>query len=435
MSGVVILRGRLLRWAGDPFEIGDRALIWEEDGAVAFADGRIAAVGPAAQVLAAHPGADLRHTPRAVIAPGFVDCHVHPFQTPIIASWGAQLIDWLNTYTFPEEARCADPDHAAGVARLFFDEQLRNGYTTCCAYGTIHDASTDAFFAEAQARGLRAVGGKMMMDRNAPPYLCEGAQEAHDRSAALIARWHGVDRLGFAITPRFAPTSTPALLEAAGSLARAHPDCAIQTHLSENPAEIAWVAELFPQARDYLDVYERFGLLTPRAIFGHAIHLAERERARLAEAGAAVAHCPTSNQFLGSGACDVVGLKGLGVRVGLATDTGGGSSFSPFATMRAAYELGQSRGAALTPVQLWRLATAGAAAAMGVGALVGDFAPGMEADAVVLDPEATPLLAARFARAEDPASVLFALIVLGDDRCVLESWSGGRLACRSGAPR
>ena len=426
MSAATILRGRLLRWEGDPFEIGDEALVWEEDGAVAVADGRIASVGPAAQVLAAHPGAEVRHRPRAVIAPGFVDCHVHPFQTPIIASWGAQLIDWLNGYTFPEEARCADPAHAAEVARLFFDEQLRNGYTACCAFGTIHEAAMDAFFAEARARGLRALGGKMMMDRNAPPNLCEGAQEAFDRSAALIARWHGAGRLGYAIAPRFAPTSTPELLEAAGALARAHPDCAIETHLSENPAEIAWVAELFPQARDYLDVYERFGLLSPRAIFGHAIHLSARERARLAEVGAAVAHCPTSNHFLGSGACDVAGLKAMGVRVGLATDTGGGSSFSPFATMRAAYELGQSRGAALTPAQLWRLATAGAAEAMGFGDRIGDLAEGMEADAVLLDPEATPLLAARSARAESPASLLFALIILGDDRCVLESWSGGR---------
>jgi guanine deaminase len=412
------LRGRLLRFDGE-------GLVWEEDGALVMEAGRIRAAGPAERALAAHPQAEVRRV-AGLIAPAFVDAHVHYPQTGIIASWGARLIDWLERYTFPEEARFGDPQVAQDAARRFFDLQLANGYAACASFCTSHPVSVDAFLGEAEARGLRAVGGKVMMDRNAPAALLDTPQRAHDETEALIARWRGRGRVSVAITPRFAPTSSPEQLEAAGALAAAHPDAPIQTHLCEQEAEIAWVARLFPQARDYLDVYDRAGLLTPRAVFGHAIHLTPRERARLAEAGAAVAHCPTSNLFLGSGACDARGLRAAGVRVGLATDTGGGSSFSPFATMRAAYELGQLRGAALAPVELWRLATLGAAEALGLDACVGNLAPGLEADAVALDPEATPLLARRAARAETPDDLLFALIVLGDDRAVAETWSGGR---------
>ncbi len=428
MSETTILRGRLLRFAGDPFEVGgDAALVWEEDGALAMRDGLIAGVGPAERVLAAHPGAPVERLGDRLIAPGFVDCHVHYPQTGVIASWGKQLVDWLNTYTFPEEARFADPDYARAAARAFFDETLRNGTTTACSFCTIHPESVDAFFEEAARRGLRALGGKVMMDRNAPAGLRDTAQSAHDDSKALIARWHGRGRAAYAITPRFAPTSSEAQLEAAGALWAEHPDCPMQTHLSETHAEIRWVAELFPGCRDYLDVYERHGLLGPRAIFGHAIHLSGRERARLAEAGAAVAHCPTSNRFLGSGECDVAGLAAAGVRVGLATDVGGGSSFSMFRTMKAAYEIAQRRGDALTPAHLWWLATAGAARALGIGDRIGNLAPGLEADAVVLDLASTPLIAQRLARAETVAEMLFAQIVLADDRAVRSTISGGKV--------
>jgi guanine deaminase len=427
-----ILRGRLMRWRADPFRDED-ALIWEEDGAVAFRDGLIAAAGPAEQVLAAHPGATVHRRAQALIAPAFVDAHVHYPQTAIIASWGARLIDWLDRYTFPEEARFADPDYAAAAARLFFDEQLRNGFATCCSYCTIHPQSVDAFMAEAEARGLRALGGKVMMDRNAPDALRDDAERGAADSQALIDRWHGKGRLSVAVTPRFAPTSSPAQLEAAGALWAANPTCPMQTHLCETPEEIAWVAELFPEARDYLDVYERFGLVGPGAVFGHAIHLTDREAARLAESGSAVAHCPTSNAFLGSGACGVRDLKARGVPVGLATDTGGGSSFSPFATMRAAYEMAKSRHDRPTPEQLWWLAAEGAAQTLRLEARIGNLAPGLEADAVVLDPAATPLLSARTARADAPGELLFALAVLGDDRAVLETWSGGRRVWARGA--
>ena len=436
MTEITILRGRLMRFAGNPFELGaEAALAWEEDGALAMRDGLIVGVGPAETILADHPGATVDRVADRLIAPGFVDCHVHYPQTGIIASWGKQLVDWLNTYTFPEEARFGYPDHARATARAFFDEALKNGTTTACSFCTIHPESVDAYFEEAARRGLRALGGKTMMDRNAPEELRDTAQTAYDQSKALMEHWHGRGRALYAITPRFAPTSSGAQLEAAGALWAGHPDCPMQTHLSENHGEIRWVGELFPDASDYLDVYERHGLLGPRAIFGHAIHLSGRERARLAEAGAAVAHCPTSNHFLGSGECDVAGLSDLGVRVGLATDVGGGSSFSMFETMKAAYEIAQRRGDALTPVHLWWLATAGAARALGIGDRVGNLAPGLEADAVILDLASTPLLAQRVARAETPAEILFAQIVLADDRAVQSTISGGKVVYDSNDSR
>ena len=428
MTETTILRGRLLRFAADPFEAGeDAALAYNEDGALAMRDGLILGAGPADTVLADHPGARIEHFGSHLIAPGFVDCHVHYPQTGIIASHGRQLIDWLNTYAFPEEARFGDPEHARAAARVFFDETLGNGTTTTSSFCTIHTTSVDAYFEEAARRGLRAVGGKVMMDRNAPGDLRDTAQSAYDESKALIARRHGTGRAAYAITPRFAPTSSPAQLEAAGTLWAEHPDCVMQTHLSENPGEVAWVAELFPDCPDYLGVYERHGLVGAGAIFGHAIHLTKRERARLAEAGAAVAHCPTSNRFLGSGECAVAGLAGEGVPVGLGTDVGGGSSFSMFRTMKAAYEVAQRRGTSLGPVHLWWLATVGAARALRLDDRVGNLAPGLEADAIVLDLESTPLLRHRAGRAESIAEVLFAQIVLADDRAVRSTISGGKI--------
>lgn len=428
MNGTTILRGRLLRFAGNPFEIGaEAALAYDEDGALAMRDGLIVGVGPAAEVLPAHPGAEVTRLGTGLIAPGFVDCHLHYPQTAVIASHGARLIEWLTTYTFSEEARFAEPEYARAAARMFFDELLRHGTTTACSYCTVHPASVDAYFEEAARRGVRALGGKVLMDRNAPPDLRDTAQSGYDESKALIRKWHRVGRALYAVTPRFAPTSSAAQLEAAGALWAEHRDCVMQTHLSETDEEIAWVAELFPDCPDYLAVYEKFGLLGAGAVFGHAIHLSPRERVRLAETGAAVAHCPTSNRFLGSGECDVAGLAAVGVAVGLATDVGGGTSFSMFRTMHATYEVAQRRGVSLSPVHLWWLATQGAARALGIGDRVGNLAVGLEADAVVLDLGSTPLIRHRVARARDITEVLFAQIVLADDRAVKSTISGGRL--------
>ena len=428
MSETVILTGRVLCFDRSPFD-GEPAGAARVEEAVAIAGGMIQATGARDTLCAAHPGAELVDHGNRIILPGFVDAHAHYPQTAIIASWGKRLIDWLNTYTFPEEMRFADPAYAADIAALYLDLVTANGTTTVCSYCTIHPASAVALFAEAQRRGMRLAAGKTCMDRDtAPEGLRDTAQSAYDDSRALIGRWQGIDRLTYAITPRFSPTSTPAQLDALGALWAEHPDCLMQTHLSEQTDEIDWVLGLYPEARDYLDTYERHGLLGERGLYGHAIHLTDRERARLRETGAALVHCPTSNTFIGSGLFDMDGLMAAGHRIALATDTGGGSSFSMLHTMAAAYEVGQLRGRALHAAELLWLATAGSAQALHMGDRIGTIAPGMEADLIVLDPAATPALAQRTARAEDIWETLFATIMLGDDRCIAEVRIAGRVA-------
>jgi guanine deaminase len=387
--------------------------------------GRIKAVGNADTLRAAHRQARVTDYGKALISAGFVDAHVHYPQTAIIASWGKRLIDWLNQYTFPEEMRFADPAYAAEVASRYFDLALAHGTTSMCSYATIHPASVDAFFDQAQARGLRAFAGKTCMDRNAPEGLRDTAQSAYDDSKALLTKWHRKGRLSYVITPRFSPTSTPEQLAAMGALWREHPDCLMQTHLSEQTDEIAWVKDLFPQSRDYLDTYEAQGLLREGAVYGHAIHLTAREKARLAEAGASVVHCPTSNTFIGSGLFDMGLAQSL--RVGLATDTGGGSSFSMLRTMAAAYEVAQLRGQALHPSQLWWLATQGSARALRAEHQIGNIAVGHEADLVVVNLASTPAIEQATRRAEDIWQALFPTIMLGDDRAIHAVWALGRL--------
>lgn len=419
-----ILRGEAIRFVGNPFHDSD-ALVHDTDAAIVIEEGLIAEVGNAGSVLPRHPNASVTRTSH-LIAPGFVDAHVHYPQIGVIASWGADLIDWLNGYTFPEETRFGDADHAGRTAGAYFDEQLRNGVTTAASFCTIHPASVDAYFSEAARRGLRAIGGKVMMDRNAPDGLRDTVQSGFDDSKKLIERWHGVGRCTYAVTPRFAPTSTPEQLEAAGTLWAEHSGCLMQTHLSEQHREIDWVRRLFSGHADYLSVYERFGLVGKGAVFGHAIHLTDRERGALRAHGASIAHCPTSNQFLGSGECAVKALIADGMHVGLATDTGGGTSFSMFDTMKSAYEVAQRRGDTLTPEQLWWLATVGAAEALQLSDCIGNIAPGLEADMILIDRSATPLLASRTRRATSVSEVLFALIVLADDRAIDHVFSAGQ---------
>jgi guanine deaminase len=426
-----LLLGQTLAFAGDPFRDGPGAARHEARGGVLIAGGRIVATGPADALRAAHPRARVTDNGRALIAAGFVDCHMHYPQTGIVASWGARLIDWLNHHTFPEEMRLADPAVAAEVAARACDLALLHGTTSFASFCTSAPASVDAIFAAAESRGMRIVAGKTCMDRNAPPGLTDTAQRAHDESAALIARWHGRGRAVYAITPRFAPTSSPDQLAALGSLRATHPDCPVQTHLSEQTEEVAWVSELFPEARDYLDVYERHGLAGRGAVFGHAIHLMPRERARLAESGAGLAHCPTSNGFLGSGLFDLVGLKAAGIPVGLATDTGAGSSFSMLRTMAAAHDVAQLQGHAVHPAALWWLATVGSAQVLGMEGRIGNLTPGAEADLVVIDLASTPAIAQRAARAGDFWQMLFPTIMLGDDRAIREVRIAGRAVTRA----
>jgi guanine deaminase len=422
-----LLLGQTLAFAGDPFrEPWEACARHERRGAVLVEGGRIRALGPAEALGAAYPEARVTDHGDGLILPGFVDAHMHYPQTGIVASWGKRLIDWLEGYTFPEEACFGDPGYARAAADRALDLALAQGTTTLCSFATIHEVAVNAVFEAARARGMRIAAGRVCMDRNAPAALCDTPRAAHDESARLIARWHGQGRASYAITPRFTPTSSPEQLEALGALWRAHPSCLMQTHLGEQAEEVAWVARLCPEARDYLDSYERHGLLGPRALYGHAIRLTARERARLAETGAAVVHCPTSNLFLGSGLFDLAGLKAQGVAVGLATDIGGGSSFSMLRTMAAAYEIGQLGGVAPHPAQLLWLATEGSARAMHLGGVVGHLGPGAEADLVVLDLASTPAIAQRAARAGDIWEAVFPTIMMGDDRAVAAVYLMGR---------
>ncbi|MCB2119187.1 MAG: guanine deaminase [Rhodobacteraceae bacterium] len=423
-----LLIGQTLRFEGNPTTDGPGVARHCTHGGVLIEGGQIAAVGEADDLRRAHPDAKVTDHGAALISAGFIDAHVHYPQTAMIASWGKRLIDWLNSYTFPEEMRFADPAYAAGIAKTYFDLTLANGTTTVCSYCTIHPESVDAFFAEARARGVRAFAGKTCMDRNAPGGLCDTPQSAYDDSRRLRDRWHGVDRLNYVVTPRFSPTSTEAQLEAMGALWSESPGCLMQTHLSEQTDEVAWVRSLFPDARDYLDTYERFGLVGPGALFGHAIYLEPREHARLKEADASLIHCPTSNTFIGSGLFDMDGMTRGGYRVGLATDTGGGSSFSMLRTMAAAYEVAQLRHRALHPSELWWLATHGSARALRADDRIGNLAPGMEADIVVIDLASTPAIAQRSARARDIWEAIFPTIMMGDDRAVKAVLVGGKPA-------
>jgi guanine deaminase len=391
----------------------------------------VQAVGPHAALAPTWGHVPTTHWYGRTLAPGFVDLHVHYPQLDVIGSPATGLLPWLEHYTFPEEKRFVAHEYAAQAATFFIDELVRNGVTTALAFATSHAASVDALFAQAQARHMRLITGLCLMDRHAPadllnadsaPGACDATAHSLAQIEALIARWHGVDRLGYAITPRFAPTSTPAQLRGAGELAARYPDVWIQSHVSENRDEIAWVRELFPDSASYLSVYDEVGLLRPKSVYAHCIHLSEADRALMRERGAAAAVCPTSNLFLGSGFFDYQAADQAGMLYGLASDVGGGTSFSPFRTMLAAYTVGREGqtkpGVSLSPQHLWWQHTAGAARALGLEGVVGNLQPGCEADFVLLNPQATPLLARRTARAQTLDEWLFALIVLGDDRVI-----------------
>lgn len=424
-----LILGQYLQFTGRPMDDGPDAVLHESQGGILIQNGLIADLGSADALRRTHPDAQVTDHGQALILPGFVDAHAHYPQTGIIASWGKRLIDWLNSYTFPEEMRFGDPAYAKEMAELYLDLLLANGTTSVASYCTIHPESVDAFFTAAAARNMRVFAGKTCMDRNAPEGLRDSAQLAYDDSKALLQKWHGNGRAQYVITPRFSPTSTPDQLKALGALWAEHPDCLMQTHLSEQTDEIAWVRSLFPEARDYLDTYEAHGLFGENGLYGHAIHLEPREIDRLSEIGAALIHCPTSNTFIGSGLFDMGLAKRL--RVGLATDTGGGSSFSMLRSMAAAYEIAQLRGQALHPAQLLWLATQGSAQALQVQDRVGNLAQGMEADLTVLDFASTPAIAQRSARANDIWEALFPTIMMGDDRAITQTYIAGKPALAS----
>ena len=422
-----LLLGQVLFFLSNPFrEPVESSVRHEPRGGVLVNNGKIERVGSADELRAESRNATIRNYGNCLITAGFIDAHVHYCQTAVIASWGVRLIDWLNNFTFPEEARFADHEHAAKAAKLFFDLTLGNGTTTACSFCTSHPESVNAYFEEALRRDLLAAGGLTCMDRNVPEGLCDTPKSAYDESKRLLTKWDGEGRLNYAISPRFAPTSSPQQLEALGALWAEHPTCIMQTHLAEQVEEIEWVRKLFPNARDYLDVYDSFGLVGKNGLYGHAIHLSRSELARMREAGGALVHCPTSNTFIGSGLFELKRRAADAHSIGLASDIGGGSSFSMLRTMAAAYEISQLTGSPLHPYELYWLATRGNAEIMNVSGQVGNIVPGLDADLIVLNLRSTVAIDQRAARAENFAEELFPTIMMGDDRAVRSVWVHGR---------
>jgi len=426
------IRGPVLTYTGDPFKNGlDHTMVYESDAIVVMANGLITHFGPADRIRPQLP-ADIaikNYGPDALISAGFLDSHVHFPQTPMIAAFGEQLLDWLNKYTFPTERRYADKAFASSVAKVFLQECLRNGITTSCVYATVFPQSVDALFEEAERLGMRMATGKVMMNRNAPDYLLDTVKSGYDDSKALIQKWHGRGRLMYAITPRFAPTSSGEQLEAAGALCTEFPGCYMQTHVSENKNEVAWVKELFPERKGYLDVYDHYKLCRPRAVFGHGIHLTEDEMSCMHRTGSAISHCPTSNFFLGSGFFNVARAmqKDRRVRVGLGTDLGAGTSFSILLTLNEAYKAAQLNNYALQAGHAYYLATRGTANAMYIEDKVGSISPGLEADIVVLNMKSTPIIKYRMEFAKDIHEALFIQMTLGDDRAIHATYVAGEL--------
>jgi guanine deaminase len=419
-AGVRAYRGALLHFSGDPGPQVDATRFEAfDDGLLIVREGRVERAGPAEPMLASlSRDVPVAHFPKGLIVPGFVDAHIHYSQTDVIASAGRHLLHWLEHYTFPQEARFEDPAHGAEVAEFFLDELLRHGTTTALVFGTVHRASVDAFFAAASRRNLRMAAGKVLMDRHGPAELQDTPEGGIADSEALIEAWHGKDRLAYAITPRFAITSSDRQLEMAGALAQRHPTTLVQTHVAENREEVEWARRLFPGARSYLDVYDRHGLLREGAVFAHCIHLDPEDRRRLAQSGATAAFCPTSNLFLGSGLFDLRAADEAGHAVAIATDVGGGTSFSMLRTLGEAYKVGQLLGQPLSPVRAMYFATLAGARALRMDAAIGNFEPGKEADFVVLDDGGVPLLARRLAAARTLEERLLCLMMLGDERSV-----------------
>ena len=423
-----ILIGTILSFNENPFhyELTDSVNI-DENTAVLIAGNKIKKIGSPNKLIADTPDAEVYNFEEKLLMSGFIDAHAHYPQTPIIASWGKRLIDWLNTYTFPEEEKYSNLKYAEKVAELYLNFLISNGTTSVSTYCTTHPESVDAIFSAAQKRNMCLVAGKNAMDRNAPKALLDTPQSAYDESKKLIHKWHRTGRLRYAITPRFSPTSSPEQLSMLGKLWTEYPDCLMQTHLSEQVDEIEWVKSLFPNTRDYLDTYEQFGLLGANAIFGHAIHLKKREIDRLKDVGAGVVHCPTSNTFIGSGLFDMEHLQKQRIPIGLATDTGGGSSFSMFRTMASCYEIAQLRNNALHPAQLLWLATMGSAKTLHLEKEIGNLKVGYIADVIAIDLKSTDVITQRADLAMDIWEAIFPTIMMGDDRAIAATFMAGNL--------
>ena len=421
-----VLLGKTLSFSNNPFTNDLRELCcYRDSGAVIIKDGVIQNVLDASELSVSNEAEIIDYKDCLILA-GFVDAHLHYPQTAVINSWGKRLIDWLNYYTFPEEKKFSDLEYAKKVSSTYFDIALSNGITTSVSYGTVHPESVDAFFSEAKKRGLRALAGKTCMDRNAPDFLCDTPQKAYDDSRALIEKWHETDRLEYVITPRFSPTSSADQLHMLGGLWSEYPTCLMQTHISEQPEEIEWVKKLFPKSKDYLDTYDAAGLLGERSVFGHGIYLNEREKDLIKEVGASIIHCPTSNTFIGSGLFDLFALSKADHKIGLATDIGGGSSFSMLKVMASTYEIGQLLGNAIHPAELLWLSTVGSAKALHLNSKIGNLEKGMEADITVLDLHSTSAISQRALQANNIWELIFPTIMMGDDRAIKDVFIRGK---------
>lgn len=428
-STTTAIRGSLVYLTGDPFfEPSEKCLKYIEDGILIVEDGYIIKSGNASEMLQLlDADVPIHHYPNSIILPGFIDTHIHYVQTDMIGSYGEQLLDWLNTYTFPEELKFADPVHCKNVAARFMDQLLKSGTTTAMVFCAVYPQSVDALFEEAKSRNVRLIAGKVLMDRNAPAALQDNVQSGYDDSKSLIERWHGKGRLSYAITPRFAPTCSPQQLEAAGQLWKEYPSVYVQSHISENKQEVAWAASLFPERKNYLDIYHHYGLTGKRALYAHGVHLLEEEFQCCYDTGTSLAHCPTSNMFLGSGLFDVSAAKNKSrpVEVGLGTDIGAGTSFSLLVTLNEAYKTAQLRNVSLDAIKLLYLATLGGAKALSLEDKIGTLEVGKEADFVVLNKHATPLLQERMNKVRSIEEALFVLTILGNEETVSATYVAG----------
>lgn len=436
-SSLTLFRSSFLDFIGDPFYQSElESVRYLPDGLLVIESGKIKDFGTYQDLKDKYPDSPIQSYPDLLIMPGLIDTHVHFPQTEMIASYGEQLLEWLNQYTFPTERKFSSKEYAQKIAAFFLDELLKNGTTTALVFATVFPQSVDAFFEEASHRNLRMISGKVMMDRHAPDYLTDTAESSYQETKQLIQKWHKNGRLLYAITPRFAITSSPEQLQVAGRLLEEFPDVYLQTHLSENLKEVEFVAELFPEAKNYLTVYDHVGLVTNRSIFAHSIHLMKDEFQRLSEAKAAIAFCPTSNLFLGSGLFQLHQAKSLEhpIKVGLGTDIGAGTSFSLFQTANEAYKIAQLQSQTLSAFQALFLATLGGAKALNLEDKLGNFQPGKEADFIVLDLKATPLMKLRNEQISSPqtlaeiAEQVFTLIMLGDDRTIRATYVYGEMA-------
>ena len=424
----VAYRGSILHFIDDPKLNPDQSTVFFQDGLLVVDDGLVVEAGPYQELWPKYKSSVSMHDYRGkLIMPGFIDTHTHYPQAEMIAAYGEQLLEWLNTYTFPTERKYKDYNYARQKAVFFLNQLVKNGTTTALVFCSVHPESVEALFDVALERNMRLIGGKVMMDRNAPEYLLDTAASSYQQSRALIKKWHGKGRLSYAITPRFAPTSTPDQLKSAQQLKNEFPDVYIHTHLSENPAEIAWVKELFPDRTGYLDVYDHYKLTGKRSIFAHSIHLTDAEISVMQRTRSVASFCPTSNLFLGSGHFPYKKFKTQGIRMGIGTDVGAGTSFSILETLNEAYKVVQMDHAKLSALDGFYLATLGGARALSLDDKIGNFLPGKEADFVVIDPLATDLLKMRFQDGGPLEHQLFALMMLGDERHIAATYIAGKL--------